>query len=365
MGAQASTAAGALDRLKDAACHRGPASKRARTLGNAGERKIIYTARFYDETVRLSNYAGPEFVPRDGTAVFLDWDDTLFPTNWVQIQQRSAKAAGRPCHFHDDPSCKALCSELIAFLCTVSRIGHVFIVTASTHGFIKKCCRICFPKLLPVLDALNVTVLYSRPQNCEAEWDETVEMWKEAAYRTLLHGPFIRPLKPALSRFYNSKGWSHVLSYGDTWSDHTSLVSAAAAVSPESIHACLKARPSHLALSAEALSKELIIAGRLLRELAHVEMDCSYDLDDAQLRVLVEDCDSLRAPAATIEALNGFSHGFPLAEFKDNPIIPQFKTRGSNSSTSTPTTSTSTPGPPTIAESLSSRETDQSLFERV
>ena len=48
MGAQASTAAGALDRLKDAACHRGPASKRARTLGNAGERKLIYTARFYD-----------------------------------------------------------------------------------------------------------------------------------------------------------------------------------------------------------------------------------------------------------------------------------------------------------------------------
>jgi hypothetical protein len=95
-----------------------------------------------------------------------------------------------------------------------------------------------------------------------------------------------------------------------------------------------------------------------------VEMDCSYDLDDAQLRVLVEDCDSLRAPAATIEALNGFSHGFPLAEFKDNPIIPQFKTRG-GSSTSTPTTSTSTPGPLTIADSLSSRETNQSLFERV
>merc|ERR1719487_1146083 len=125
-----------------------------------------------------------------------------------------------------DPAIRALCTEIISFLCRASRIGHVFLVTASAPDFIAKCCSICFPELTPVFDDLKVTVIYARPRYEEVERD-SVETWKEITYRKVLQGRSIRPLVPALARFYGAPMWSLILSYGDEWSDHAALRSAA------------------------------------------------------------------------------------------------------------------------------------------
>jgi hypothetical protein len=312
MGAQASSAVGALDRLKGAAYPGSSTSKRTWNAPTSPNSR-----RFYDESVRLSNYAGRALVARDRTAVFLDWDDTLFPSSWVQVQQRICKEAGRPCLLRDDPTVQLLCKDIITFLCTVSRLGHVFIVTASTYGFVTKCCRVCFPELLQAFDELNVSILYARPQFWEAD-NEPVEMWKHTAYRTLLGGRFIRPLMPALARFHDAPVWSHVLSYGDSWSDHTTLKSAIEVVSPESVHMALKACPAKLALSAEALSNELIMAGGLLRHFDAFEVDCSYDLEDPQVRRLVQDLTSSNSYPAAIEAIVGLTPVVPATDLKSN-----------------------------------------------
>ena len=145
---------------------------------------------------------------------------------------------------HLDPSMKLLSNEIGSFLCAASRLGHVFIVTASANDFVRKCCRLCFPELLKVLDSLKVTILYARPCG-DAAQEEPVERWKEAVFRTVLQGPFIRPLIPSLARFYESDSvkWKNILSYGDQWTDHTALRSAADAVSPMSVlRALLKHR---------------------------------------------------------------------------------------------------------------------------
>jgi hypothetical protein len=214
------------------------ASKRARKLLRGDEAR-----RLYDEAALLAKYAGPELVARDSVAIFLDWDDTLFPSTWIQMQQRSR---GLNLIQHD-PAMKALCSAIVSFLSSVARLGHLFIVTASAPGFITKCCRVCFPELLTVLDDLNVTVIYARPTTQDQAENETVEQWKEAVYRVVLEGRSLRPLVPELARFDGAPQWSLLLSYGDEWSDHASLRSAMAAVSPGSVHraaACSGTRPA-------------------------------------------------------------------------------------------------------------------------
>jgi hypothetical protein len=149
-----------------------------------------------------------------------------------------------------------------------------------------------------MFDALQLTVVYARPQFHEAD-NEPVETWKDFAYRTVLQGRSIRPLVPALARFYDAPGWSHILSYGDDWSDHASLRNAVAAVSPESILKVVKARPGEAALSAEVISKELKIVARLLRHVACVDVDFPFDLGDAHVRALVQEL--ISAPPAILD----------------------------------------------------------------
>ena len=73
---------------------------------------------------------------------------------------------------------------------------------------------ICFPKVLKVLDALQVTVIYVRPHGELEHVDDpsTREQWKEVVFRRMLQAPHERPLVPLLARFYDSLGWQNATS---------------------------------------------------------------------------------------------------------------------------------------------------------
>jgi hypothetical protein len=159
-------------------------------------------------------------------------------------------------------------------------VGHVFIVTAASHGFVRKSCNVCFPELLKVLDDLQVTIIYARPQGV-AELDEPIEHWKEPAFRMLLQASYERPLPPQLARFYDSQGWQNILSFGDQWTDHTSLLKTAKAFGLDAPIKTVKAQDG---LTPEALGQQLRLVGRMLPSLADSWTGCSYDLDDPDAR---------------------------------------------------------------------------------
>merc|ERR1719181_173325 len=101
MGAFAGTLRG---RLKEATpC--GPFSQRR-------DRKL----EAYEEAKRLSSYSGEDLVPRDHTVIFLDWDDTLFPSTWLQMYQRCCQETGQAIRLQGDPAIRLLASEIEAFL---------------------------------------------------------------------------------------------------------------------------------------------------------------------------------------------------------------------------------------------------------
>ena len=65
---------------------------------------------------------------------------------------------GKTYDLHGHPKMKALGLEIASFLKAAAQVGHVFIVTAAAHNFIRKCCRVCFPELLKVFWAANKEV---------------------------------------------------------------------------------------------------------------------------------------------------------------------------------------------------------------
>jgi hypothetical protein len=332
MGAQTSA-------IRDQANQRGVAS----TLVSKIRPAATEARRFYEETVRLCDYSGQELVARDSTALFLDWDDTLFPSTWVQKKQRACKELGKPFLPEENPNMRALADQIISFLCKASRIGHVILVTSSAPNFIQKCCRICFPKLLPVFDGLKVTVVYARPQYHEVD-REPVEMWKEIAYSTVLQGRSIRPLVPALARFYDAPKWSHILAYSDDWGDHAALRRAVRSASPESVLKVVKARPAEVGLGPDAISKELKVVGQLLQHVASVEVDFPFDMGDVGTRALVEEMILQEASASTKKSTKRSSKDSVGSDSKSNM--------------SSASTSLSNCPPSTITESTSSQNTE-------
>jgi hypothetical protein len=193
----------------------------------------------------------------------------------------------------------------------------------------------CFPQLMRVLDDLNVTVIYARPQE-DVAIKEPVEMWKEMAYGTVLQGRSIRPLAPELARFYGAPGYPHILSYGDLWTDHSALRTAVAAFSPKSVLKSVKA--SEEALSAEGTSRELKLVGSLLRRLACAEVDTTFDMDNAQDRDVVEKLTSSLASPSRAKSPDDFSRVIPGFELKSNWSSGSI----ASNSTSTPSTAQST-----------------------
>ena len=57
-----------------------------------------------------------------------------------------------------DPQIKRLGAAIVAFLNTVARVSHVFILTSASYGFVEKCIRLSFPQLSQVFADLQVTV---------------------------------------------------------------------------------------------------------------------------------------------------------------------------------------------------------------
>ena len=62
-------------------------------------------------------------------------------------------------------------------------------------------------------------------------------------------------------RFYDSQGWQNILSFGDQWTDHTSLLKTAKAFG---LDAPIKTVKAQEGLTAEALGQQLRLVGRML-----------------------------------------------------------------------------------------------------
>jgi hypothetical protein len=102
-------------------------------------------ARYGDdaEAAMLSDYCGDAFIARDQTAFLFDWDDTLFPTAWMMEDVGESDTFDRA-RLQRLAEVRKHFETLVQLICTASKLGHVFIVTAAHRNFVRKTCGVLF-----------------------------------------------------------------------------------------------------------------------------------------------------------------------------------------------------------------------------
>lgn len=97
----------------------------------------------------------------DETLLIMDWDDTLFPTSWIEAQELSLSSDSVP-----TPAQKLqlqLMAEKVALTLSVAKsYGTVTIVTNAEHGWIEISCQKFMPTLYPVLKDVKILSARSR-----------------------------------------------------------------------------------------------------------------------------------------------------------------------------------------------------------
>jgi len=204
-----------------------------------------------DDTVESLVEITPKISPED-TLIFLDWDDTLFPTYELFVRRRMQEAG--------DHLSAALDAELApwrdalhTFLLAACRVAdHVVILTnASKHWVERSVCRFV-PQIEPLLKSGRIKVVYSeealrrqtyqsrseRMGSCIAglsvlwasiyEWDEdemdvvereTLRVRKKTA-GMVLEG----------ASYYHNRAWENVLSFGDAIYERDAVRSLASGI---------------------------------------------------------------------------------------------------------------------------------------
>lgn len=119
-----------------------------------------------------------------GGVIFLDWDDTLFPTSWLRKTVRSRGAPALPLGQLRE---HAVLIEKI--LRSAREVSKVAIVTLAKPGWVTNLAKEYFPgfDLESLLDELSIEIHYARDENCPGAFDAgNYEVLKRSAMRRSL-----------------------------------------------------------------------------------------------------------------------------------------------------------------------------------
>jgi hypothetical protein len=105
------------------------------------------------------------------TLVIFDWDDTLFPTSWLQ-RQGFFKADAVP-SMQQTAQLQKLADVVERTLRTALLFGKVVVVTNAEKGWVEVCCSKLMPSLAQVLsevDIVSARSAYERHSQNPSEW---------------------------------------------------------------------------------------------------------------------------------------------------------------------------------------------------
>lgn len=179
------------------------------------------------------------FHARAQTVVIFDWDDTLFPTTYVQEdlgldwrlpleEQLSPLEA-------EDARAKILACERYAgeALVKAKELAHVAVITLAGSGWVDLSCRHFYPSLGRLLRNLQIPVVYAQEQvkglpqqykkkNFQAD-DDLERYWG------LVKGMAIAGEAERFYSQYEGQSWKNILSIGDSTFERYGLLAASSA----------------------------------------------------------------------------------------------------------------------------------------
>jgi len=179
------------------------------------------------------------FTKRTQTVVVFDWDDTLFPTTYIQQRfdidwskpVNLQKSCRTPARFANIRKNLMLCEDqAIAILKKASELAHVVVVTLASRGWVEKAFDV-FPRVGQLLVQMQVPVLYARDDHVASDWQSqsTGSATEAERYWGAVKG---RTISRELDRFYSQyegQSWKNVISIGDSCFERYGLLAASSA----------------------------------------------------------------------------------------------------------------------------------------
>lgn len=139
------------------------------------------------------------------TLIFLDWDDTLFPTAFVQSIEINLELPST-----DTIAMFEMLDALLTdMLIQMVDIGDILIVTNGSSSWIKKCLNV-LPSLKQIIDNGVISITSAR-DIFEDEFDHSE--WKRLTFKLFFN-----------EHISNNEGIHKILSFGDSDAEHKAVM---------------------------------------------------------------------------------------------------------------------------------------------
>lgn len=166
------------------------------------QNKLTINNRILKHRYKINN----KEITIDNTLFILDWDDTLFPTNWISKNNinltLSSTRNGYIEYFKD------LDRSLSNYLDNICNFGKVIIVTNAMKDWVK-ISAIVIPKTYNILKKINIV----SARDIFSSSSKNMMEWKKKAFHMIIEKEF------------NNKQIMNVISMGDAEYEHQALVS--------------------------------------------------------------------------------------------------------------------------------------------
>eukprot|EP00746_Dinoflagellata_sp_MGD_P142931 gnl/MRDRNA2_/MRDRNA2_75825_c0_seq3.p1 gnl/MRDRNA2_/MRDRNA2_75825_c0~~gnl/MRDRNA2_/MRDRNA2_75825_c0_seq3.p1 ORF type:complete len:501 (+),score=96.14 gnl/MRDRNA2_/MRDRNA2_75825_c0_seq3:120-1622(+) len=162
------------------------------------------------------------FKARNQTIVILDWDDTLFPTTFVEQQfgnRSGVPAAGETDKTEEElkdamnkiEDCQA---STEALLHCIQRFGRIIIVTLSSRSKLSKLCEAWYPRVWKLLKDTPVNIVYALEYHKVGTGKTPDDLTN--GYWAWVKGRAIAKQIDGFYSQYEGQTWKNVISIGDS-----------------------------------------------------------------------------------------------------------------------------------------------------
>jgi hypothetical protein len=143
------------------------------------------------------------------TVVILDWDDTLFPSTYLAINQYLEDLTKVIKIESEMKKFKRLEEYLLELFSKLLIIGDVYIVTNSDAGWVELSCSMFYPLLLPLISKIKII---SGKTKFELTYPKQLVKWKELAFEEC-----------TLNILYNINVNKNFIIVGDSETEHQAV----------------------------------------------------------------------------------------------------------------------------------------------
>ena len=145
----------------------------------------------------------------DDTLIFIDWDDTLLASGWLQSTgYKMCQQLEVPLSKEQAAACESLSSYVAALLAAAMKLGRVVIVTNGNDSWVEKSCALFMPRLMSFISA--VTVVSARGRYSGILYSPTT--WKRLTFCDIYDMAFV-----------GRKGPFNIVSIGDSVSEEIAV----------------------------------------------------------------------------------------------------------------------------------------------